>query len=1036
MVQKASKETLPCIYVTEASAGSGKTYALAKRYIKLLINPSLAAQEIPLETILAITFTNKAALEMKERILDFLKKIALDKFKSLEEKNEVIEFLGVPEDAACKKAFRIMDTLLSNYQFFQVQTIDSFINAILSGCAFKLDLSAGFKTQTEYKEYLEYSLDKLIDKAGSDKDALELFRGFLKQYLYIENKEGWFPKKDIATIIAGLYSRSNKYHGKFIRSNIEIKDFIMRRNEVIELIVRLSQNVPEGADKRFAGYLSDFPNEDKEKFDITKLSNYFNRESFPLNKGYSLSEEIELLWNRIRTGLKQLCELEALFKFNYYIDIFNRVLDDLKIKSSKDDVLFLEELNKKARILFDEKSLELPELYLRLATRFRHFLLDEFQDTSLLQWENLKTMVDEALAGAGSLFYVGDKKQAIYRFRGGEVSLIDTVKEQFKGYLIISDVLQKNFRSAGNIVEFNNAVFSEENLSRFLSKEEIKKELSESCAEEIMRIFKGAKQEVVIHKSGGYIKSEFLNYKNEDERNGALKEKLLFQIQDLRERFPAKDIGILTRTNDDVQLVTSWLLEKNIPVESEKTLNIRENSYIKELVSFLKFLNSPIDDLSFASFIMGDIFCRASGISQDKIRDFIFELNHDAEDKSYLYRKFQKEFPEAWDNLFKDFFRKAGFVPLYEFVVTIYGKFSILGNFPSYQGFFMRFLELIKEQEEENPGVSDFLGFFDNARDEDLFVNVTSEESVRVMTIHKSKGLEFSAVVIPFLEMDIKLDSDIVDSDDGELKLLYVKQRFGDFSDGLREIIRKEYLKSFIDELNSVYVALTRSRDELYIYVSPRIGNKLNFASLIFEQNDFEIGEKLSSIKKGKLKDLSNFEIPVCAYKDWIHFLHDEFIDETVLVQREKILKGDVLHFVLSNIGNLHNQDEDLVINNAFKQARKRFPHFTDFSACEKTARSLLKDKAFSEYFYLKDAEVYQEKEIVSRQGQTKRIDRLIVKKDEVVIIDYKSAKVADDTYQKQVKEYVGIIKEIYPKSEVKGILIYLDDLTKIEVGV
>ncbi|MBI4982152.1 MAG: UvrD-helicase domain-containing protein [Candidatus Omnitrophica bacterium] len=1034
MVQRISKETFPCIYVTEASAGSGKTYTLAKRYVRLLINPSLAAQEIPLQTILAITFTNKAALEMKERILDFLKKIALDKFPTIEEKNEIIKFLGVSEDAVRKKVFLIMDVLLSNYQFFQVQTIDSFINAILSGCAFKLDLSAGFKTQTEYKEYLSYSLDKLIDKAGSDKDVLELFRGFLKQYLYIENKEGWFPKKDIALIIADLYSRSNKYHGKFLRSNIEIKDLLFCKNEALGLIEELAQNIPEGTDKRFADYLSDFSSDDKDSFDIAKLSNYFNREGFPLNKGYVLSSEIEVLWKKIRVKLKQLCELEALSKFNYYIDIFNRVLEDLKIKASKEDVLFLEELNKQARVLFDEKSLELPELYLRLATRFRHFLLDEFQDTSLLQWENLVTMIQEALSQAGSLFYVGDKKQAIYRFRGGEVSLIDTVKEQFKGYPVISDTLQRNFRSAREIVEFNNAVFSKENLTRFLTKDEIKKELSLLCIDEVLHIFKDAKQEGMRHKTGGYVKCEFIGNKNENERNSVLKEKFICQLEDLRKRFSAKDIGILTRTNLDVQLVTSWLLEKNIPVESEKTLNIRENAYIKELISFLKFLNSPIDNLSFASFISGSIFCKASGISQEKIRDFIFNVNNNSDNQVYLYRKFQLAFPDVWDNLLKDFFRSVGLVPLYEFVVTIYNKFSILGNFERYQGFFMRFLELVKEQEEKNPGISDFIAFFDSARDEDLFVNVTSDESVRVMTIHKSKGLEFSAVVIPFLEMDIKLNSDVVDVKDGTLRLLYIKQRFGDFSEGLNQILEREYLKSFIDELNSVYVALTRARDELYVYVSPRVGNKLNFASLLFENNKLEIGEKRNFLKEIKRKDLSNIEIPVCVYKDWIHLLQDEFIDENALIQREKILKGDVLHFVLSCIGNLYNQDGDLFIRNAFQKAKQRFLNFDDFPGCEKITRRLFSDKDFLEYFYLKDAKVYQEKEIVSRSGDTKRIDRLIIKKDEAVVIDYKSARMLGQDYQKQVKEYMELIKEIYPSLIVRGVLIYLDDLTIEEV--
>ena len=149
---------LPSVHIVEASAGSGKTYALAKRYLGLLINPSLKPDQIPLETILAITFTNKAAAEMKERILEFLKKIALDKFSQPKEKADILASLAVEEGYARRKAFKIMDYLIRNYNFFGVQTIDSFINTILSGCAFKLDLTASFKTKKYYSHYISYIL--------------------------------------------------------------------------------------------------------------------------------------------------------------------------------------------------------------------------------------------------------------------------------------------------------------------------------------------------------------------------------------------------------------------------------------------------------------------------------------------------------------------------------------------------------------------------------------------------------------------------------------------------------------------------------------------------------------------------------------------------------------------------------------------------------------------------------------------------------------------------------------------------------------
>lgn len=827
----------PHVLIVEASAGSGKTYALAKRYTQLLINPYLKPEEIPLNTILAITFTNKAVGEMKERILEFLKKIALDKFSKHKEKADILSSLGVKEELARKKAYRIMDELIRNYNFFQVQTIDSFINAILSGCAFKLNLSANFRTKEEYDEYLAYSLDKLIDKAAADDDIRALFGDFLRHYLFIEKRTGWFPKQNILGILNSLFSKSNRYAGRFLPNDIEAKDLLSRKKGILKTMAQLAANLPPGVNKIFSNKLSDFLSENEDTFDVDDLSIFFKNKDFPINKGSALSKEIEKLWANIRKNIGQLCEAESASLFNYYIDIFNNVLADLKAVSSKDDVLFLEALNKEAAGLFLEGSLTLPELYWRLATRFKHFLIDEFQDTSRLQWENLFMMIQEALSIDGSLFYVGDRKQAIYRFRGGEVSLIDSVKGRFAN--LIEQALAVNYRSRREIVEFNNRIFSKENISRFLKeKQTLTKsgaQLDVSDKERIAEVFEGSRQTAIEDKPGGYVKAEFIDCKLKDERDRLIKDKVLKLIEDLSRRYPFKEIAILARKNDQVELLTSWLLEKNIPVESEKTLNIRQNSYIKELVSFLKFLSSPIDNLSFASFILGDIFAKASGLDAKKMQDFIFRHKPKGDQPAYLYREFRLEFPKVWDELVEEFFKSVGFVPLYELIISIFGRFKVMKNFYAYQGFFMRFLELIKEQEEDSPDISSFLEFFDEAAEDDLYVNVTESDSVKITTIHKAKGAEFRAVIVPFTEMNVRTESPVVisDADRDTLRLMHIKKTYADFSPTLERIYREEYIKSFIDELNGIYVAFTRAIDELYIFVSPRTRTGINLAAML-----------------------------------------------------------------------------------------------------------------------------------------------------------------------------------------------------------
>ena len=226
----------PSVDVVEASAGSGKTYALAKRYVQLITYPRTKSEEMPLKTILAVTFTNKATIEMKQRILEFLKKVALDVFSSQHEKEDISSSIAIDFERARKMAYRVMEDIISHYNFFQVQTIDSFINMLLTGCAFHLGFASNFRIKEEYRAYLEYSLDSLIDKVGSDKNILRAFENFLEYYLFVENKEGWFSKHDILALIESLYNYSNTYGGMFGKPDIEAKDLLKKKKEIIKLI--------------------------------------------------------------------------------------------------------------------------------------------------------------------------------------------------------------------------------------------------------------------------------------------------------------------------------------------------------------------------------------------------------------------------------------------------------------------------------------------------------------------------------------------------------------------------------------------------------------------------------------------------------------------------------------------------------------------------------------------------------------------------------------------------------------------------------
>ncbi len=1022
------------VYIVEASAGSGKTTALANRYIQLLTGPPLHTQDIPISSILALTFTNKAAIQMKERIFYLLKKTALRQ----------------PSNPATEKASRIIDYIIKNYSLFKVETIDSFVNLVLSGCAFRLGGSANFKIEKDYTGYLQYSLDKLIDKTAFEGPLLGLFKAFLTQYLHVENRSGWFPKKDILDIMKFLYSESNKFTGSFKSTGAGFGEIVLLKRNILADMKELNSAMPGGVNAKFLSGFSSFLKRSRGNFNIEDVSSMFARPRLPLNKGSGCCLGAQALWDKIRVNLARLAELESVSAFNYYIEIFNILAGELEALARKDDVLFLEGLNKKASFLFDENFVTVPEIYYRLAVGIKHILIDEFQDTSALECANLFPMIEEALSTGGSFFCVGDKKQAIYRFKGSDTSLIGQTKERFGVFGINVDVLNKNYRSARNIVEFNNRFFSTDNIKRFLQSVNIKDKddfkFDEADISRIAGVFTDSNQVCKKGAKDGYVRAEFIGQAKKEGFHGAVKGRVVSLIKALSESFEYKDIALLTRKNEEAAILTQWLLENNIPVESERTLDIRQNQLIKELISFLKFLDSPKDNIHFASFILGDIFLKASGLKREDMQGFIFRACGMDKQKGrdvFLYKEFKKEFAGAWSGYIEDFFKNTGFVPVYELLVSIFDKFGCIASFAYNQGFFMRLLELVKEQEQERQSLKAFLDFFDNAPDEDLYVNVSSSDSVKVLTIHKSKGLEFGAVVVPFLKMSIKPRRDILSRRQDGLYYMRLKKIYEDFSLSISQAYKQEYIKSFVDELNSVYVAFTRPRQELYIFIQEKAAGALGMEGMFldFKQQGggiIEIGAPAAraSEKAGCNGAVSKkpyiMDLAPSRYTGWIQYLKDEFTQERVLQNRQMIEKGKVCHFILSMIGDLTDKDVESVLEEAIRQARFKFPYFEDFSGVRAMLAGLINSEPARRFFFLKEsgAVCYQEKEVVNSYADTKRIDRLIDFKDEVWIIDYKSRAEGDDaSYSLQVKEYAGIAKDLYPGKKIKAFLLYLEEL-------
>jgi len=1026
----------PQVICLEASAGSGKTYALAKRYVQLSLYLA-SKHHTPIQSILAITFTNKATWAMKSRILDFLKRIALKKL-SPTEANDILGPLQLPEQEASQIAFNLMNAVIRQYHYFQVQTIDSFVNILLVGCSFKIGLSARFKIQRNSKEYLQLSLDELLDQVDTDKNLRGLFEDFVRQYLFLENRSGWFPREDLLAVMAELFRQYNTYQ-KPLRVYLPGEDIFLRKKKVLDEMQQLKELCPAKTKKVFLDHLDKLLSDDREVFDLDELSNSWAKEEFPINKGGEVSVQLENLWNKLTKDIGGLAYLEAGSLFNPYVALFDRALERFVQLSRRDDVLFLEELNRKAASLFDDELISVEELYFRLAARFEHYLVDEFQDTSVSQWRNLMQMVEEALSHGGSLFYVGDKKQAIYAFRGGESRLFDALQIQLADFNVQVQNLDKNYRSCPEIIKFNNRIFSLENLEMFLHRRlddaiENKRDevhFSKEDFQIIANTFGHAHQDQGKDLRGGMARVVYLEGRTKQEREAQAREELIALIKNLQSRFALRDIAILTRGNQELEEITQWLLQEGIFASSERSSDLKNNPLITELMHLLAFLSSPIDNNAFAQFCLGELIVQATGLSAQTLRDFLFDCARRSKmiKEIYFYKEFQAAFPEVWEKFFEDFFRQVGISPLYELASGIICRLGAEKNFPQYQGFFMHWLELIKKQEKDNCDLSSFLTFYENLEGEERFVPMAQINAVKILTVHKAKGLEFPVVIIPFLEMDIHVGSGgrdgaqayIMDIQDEGMSLVRIKESYRQFCPELQQRYEQEYKKAFLVELNSVYVAMTRAIEELYVYVPSRVGNTINPARFLIPEECIAVGTPLDKPISHESMERHQKIKPFMG-ETW-QGLAEEFLNEPA-VSALLARRGEFYHAILMHLGVLNEANAQALFKEAIDKALRLFP----MMSIEITELEAFINRAdVRPFFYLPDgAQVFCEKEFVNTYGDTKRMDRLIVLKDEVWVVDYKLSRAEQEQHQKQIQSYVELMRQFYPKHKVTGHVLYL----------
>ncbi len=1036
--------------ILEASAGSGKTHNLAKRYISLLLNFDSSKTKSPLNNILALTFANKATIEMKERIIKYLKKISLG-----QDVKDVLSAITIPKNKIPSNAYITVNNIINNFDHFNVRTIDSFINLIIKACALKLGVSPNYKILDSYEDYIDYSIDVFLDKSFEDKNIKKNLDSFFEQYI-IDNTSSWNIRGNISETFKKLYKKEiTKKIVEIQKETKYFKELPKLNNEFVEVCKKILKikNISDFIDKKIQlqKYANDVVLGNKSLFE-GNITSFFAKDKVPYLSKFSQEQhnaDLDEVFVKGRSIIRTFMEFKAKHHYNNYIKMFDNILKEFEIRAKLDSVMFLQDINKQVSKVFYEQNLA-PEIYLSLSNNFTDFLIDEFQDTNQIQWQTLKLIVEENLSKGGSFFYVGDKKQAIYGFRGGDYKIFDVPQIEFANYNPKLTILDTNFRSCKAIVDFNNSLYSQENITKLLNyigKDKGLNDTTKYC-KGIIEVFKDSKQKCNTTKSG-CVEISYKEYNENDNVDEIVKKYLYETIDDITKRFSYKDITIICRTNEEIKNVGKWLLEKNIEIESFQTLNIVNSQIVKELFCALQFFNMPIDNVAFTSFILSDIFLKATGLTREIIFSFITTNSLEIKNNINLYITFRKEYPQIWQDYIEEFFNRAGFVAVYEMAVSLIAKYKIIENFKDYTNVIYRFLEIICDFEKNNQGIQNFIDYFkdfeNNKKNEKFFIKVPSSNAIKITTMHKSKGLEFNVVIIPYFYIKQIGERDNIFSVENETEISFLKinQDMTTYSKYLKDIYFEKYFKDISNELNGLYVSTTRAIYEFYGLIIHRQTNKnkKSYIETFIDENIRKFGNKekinLQHYKEDE-EVVNNFEIMPTKLQDIVDIINDSSIEIYGKKHKDILLNGKMIHYALSQIETFNSQNLHDKIEDAVNKTQIVYPNY-DTNNLKNKLLSLLSNKKIANLFNEQNT-VFNEKEFVDKFGNTVRTDKLIINENSVYIIDFKSSIYDKEYINNQMKKYIEVLKDIYTDKNLSCLVVDIENETlhsfNIDIGI
>lgn len=1098
--------------IYKASAGSGKTFRLALEYLKIAL-----ANEWNYKNILAVTFTNKATTEMKERVIEELYVLA---------KEQSSAYLPILMDEMKLSAVEIADRagkslkrILHDYSRFSISTIDSFFQRVIKSFNRELGINAAYQVDLEDNLILEEAVDELLLSIEDNPELLEWLKTFANEK--IREGGGWNLKNDILKLGVQIYDETFKALNQTLHEKINNKQFITNYKKTLNsLIFQFESTLKKIGRAGLQAMQQHGVSVDDFKYKKSGASTSFQRladfnlDTWPGKRVVEAADDPEvwttqtskvnvkeavaalqpLLQEAVTFYFKKLHEYNSaklitsqLYTLGILVDLQAMVR---KVTQEKGVVLISESGTLLKKIIDDSDA---PFIYEKTGVFYNHFMIDEFQDTSGLQWGNFRPLITNALSEDHLGMVVGDVKQAIYRWRNGDWNLLASqVGKQFPANGVEEETLQKNWRSTGNVIRFNNSIFQilpklfQQNINNELEENRLK---DTEMARQIELLYGESLQEIANVKlnNEGAVRMRFFNKPKDQEKEELLETILDELVERIREvqnvGAKGREIAVLVRKKDEAKLVADRLLQEksksdlscNFNILSSESLFVKNSPAVGFVLALLQLLADPNDDVALAlanHLYYNELFDQLKSIGQ--VPDLSISSSpqltlgfeaHEKPDKTSWFEKRKHESNVLSDFLSSDYFSETlGGRNIQEIafkISEIFNLFSLNEELAYLQAFIDQVAEFMVNRTAD---IAAFLSWWDEQGHKKTIAVSEELDAIRIQTIHKAKGLEYNYVFIPFCDWKTDVAAQhapilwcqpkLAPFDQLELVPVKFEKRMGE------SIFFQEYFQEkishYIDNLNMLYVAFTRARTALFTWsvTTGKFGNMadvlhnamelsdhlpLNAADSLFcklsdyydsDNSCFSFGEISASSKKEKVKE-NGLVLNEFRFADFHNCLN-------LRKRNEHFFAADQLASTKINKGRIFHEvlaristtaDVDFAVS---ELVFKGVVQAAEGEQMKLQLHELVTDPEVKSWFD-GSYRVLNERSILTGT-ELKRPDRIMLNDEEVIVVDYKSGEMELDKYHYQVRTYVNELKRCgYPN--VFGYIWYTQPNKRVKVG-